>query len=132
MSLNWGPLGDPEPSFHKRAPHWHGWEAQVHPCPLASECTVSLLHVSFTYAILLLQHQTLLLSPVISTTGYCFCFGSIPSFFLELFLHQSPVAYWDLLTWGVHLSVSFFLPFRTLHGILKVRILKWFSIPFSS
>ena len=41
-----------------------------------------------------LQHQTLLLSPVPSTTGYCFCFGSIPSFFLELFLHWSPVAYW--------------------------------------
>ena len=41
-----------------------------------------------------LQHQTLLLSPVTSTAGYCFCFGSIPSFFLELFLHWSPVAYW--------------------------------------
>ena len=41
-----------------------------------------------------LQHQTLLLSPVPSTTGYCFFFGSIPSFFLELFLHWSPVAYW--------------------------------------
>ena len=41
-----------------------------------------------------LQHQTLLPSPVTSTTGYCFCFGSIPSFFLELFLHWSPVAYW--------------------------------------
>ena len=41
-----------------------------------------------------LQHQTLLLSPVSSTTGYCFCFGSIPSFFLELFLHWSPVACW--------------------------------------
>ena len=41
-----------------------------------------------------LQHQTLLLSPITSTTGYCFCFGSIPSFFLELFLHLSPVAYW--------------------------------------
>ena len=41
-----------------------------------------------------LQHQTFLLSPVTSTTGYCFCFGSIPSFFLELFLHWSPVAYW--------------------------------------
>ena len=27
------------------------------------------------------------LSPVTSTAGYCFCFGSIPSFFLELFLH---------------------------------------------
>ena len=41
-----------------------------------------------------LQHWTLLLTPVTSTTGYCFCFGSIPSFFLELFLHWSPVAYW--------------------------------------
>ena len=41
-----------------------------------------------------LQHQTLLLSPVSSTTGYSFCFDSIPSFFLELFLHWSPVAYW--------------------------------------
>ena len=25
-----------------------------------------------------------------------------------------------------------FLPFHTLHGILKARILKWFAIPFSS
>ena len=41
-----------------------------------------------------LQHQTLLLSPVPFTTGYCFCFGSIPSFFLELFLHWSLVTYW--------------------------------------
>ena len=41
-----------------------------------------------------LQHQTLLPSPVTSTTGCCFCFGSISSFFLELFLHSSPVAYW--------------------------------------
>ena len=28
------------------------------------------------------------------TTGYCFCFVFIPSFFLQLFLHWSPVAYW--------------------------------------
>ena len=41
-----------------------------------------------------LQHQTLLLSPVTSTAGYCFCFGSLSSFFLELFLYCSPVAYW--------------------------------------
>ena len=41
-----------------------------------------------------LQDRTLLLSPVPSTTGYCFCFDSIPSFFLELFLHWPPVAYW--------------------------------------
>ena len=41
-----------------------------------------------------LQHQTLFPSPVTSTTGYCFCFVSIPSFILELFLHWFPVAYW--------------------------------------
>ena len=41
-----------------------------------------------------LQHWTLLLSPVPSTTRCCFCFDSIPSFFLELFLHWSPVVYW--------------------------------------
>ena len=41
-----------------------------------------------------LQHQTLLPSPVISTTGCCFFFDSVSSFFLELFLHWSPVAYW--------------------------------------
>ena len=41
-----------------------------------------------------LQHLTLLPSPVTSTTGCCFCLGSISSFFLELFLHWSPAAYW--------------------------------------
>ena len=41
-----------------------------------------------------LQHWTLLPSPVISTTGCCFCFGSVSSLFLELFLHCSPIAYW--------------------------------------
>ena len=41
-----------------------------------------------------LQHWTLLPSPVTYTTGCCFCFGSISSFFLVLFLHWSPVAYW--------------------------------------
>ena len=41
-----------------------------------------------------LQHRTLLPLLVPFTTGCCFCFGSIPSFFLELFLHWSPVARW--------------------------------------
>ena len=41
-----------------------------------------------------LQHWTLLLSPVTSTTGCCFCFGSNSAFFLDLFPHWSPVAYW--------------------------------------
>ena len=38
-----------------------------------------------------LQHQTLLPSPVTSTTGCCFSFGSVSSFFLNLFLYWSPV-----------------------------------------
>ena len=41
-----------------------------------------------------LQHRTLLPSPVTSTAGCCFCCDSVSSFFLELFLYWSPVAYW--------------------------------------
>ena len=41
-----------------------------------------------------LQHQTLLPPPVTSTTGCCFCFGSISSFFLGLFLYWFPGAHW--------------------------------------
>ena len=72
-----------------------------------------------------LQHRTLLVSPVTSTAGYCFCFGSIPPFFLELFLHWSPVAYWA----PTDLRSS---SFSILSFCLLARILKWFAIPFSS
>ena len=41
-----------------------------------------------------LQHWTLLLSQVKSTAWCCFSFGSISSFFLELFNYSSPVTYW--------------------------------------
>ena len=41
-----------------------------------------------------LQHRTLLPSPVTSTTGCCFHFENVSSFFLELFLHSSPLTYW--------------------------------------
>ena len=58
-----------------------------------------------------LQHRTLLPSPVKSTTECCFCFGSVSSFFLELFLHWSPVAYWAVTTRAVPLSVSYLLAF---------------------
>ena len=30
------------------------------------------------------------------------------------------------------LQCHIFLPFHTVHGVLKARILKWFAIPFSS
>ena len=58
-----------------------------------------------------LQHRTLLLSPVPSTTGCCFCFGSIPSFFMELFLYWSPVAYWAPTDLGSSSFVSYLFAF---------------------
>ena len=80
-----------------------------------------------------LEHLSLLPSPIPSTTGSCFCFDSVSSFFLELFLHSSPVAYWAPVDVGVSsFSVASFLPFHTVHRVLKARIVKWFASPFSS
>ena len=57
-----------------------------------------------------LQHQTLLLSPVTSTTGCCFCFGSVSSFWSYFSTdHQEHIGH--LLTWGVHLSASYLFAF---------------------
>ena len=41
-----------------------------------------------------LQHQTLFPSPVTPTTRHYFCFDSVSSFLLELFLHWSAGTYW--------------------------------------
>ena len=81
-----------------------------------------------------LQHRTLLPSPVTSPAGWCFCFGSVSPFFLELFLHWSSVAYWALTNQGrSSFSVqSFCLLWKGIHEVLKARILNWFAIPFSS
>ena len=37
--------------------------------------------------------------------------------------------YWP---WKFIFQCHIFLPFHIVHGVLKVRILKWFAIPFSS
>ena len=58
-----------------------------------------------------LQNQTLLPSPVRSTAGCCFCCCSISSFFLELFLHWSPVAYWAPTNLGSYLPMSYLFAF---------------------
>ena len=55
-----------------------------------------------------LQHWTLLPSWVTSRTGRYFHFGSIPSFFLELFPHCSLEAIGHLPTWGVHFLIFAF------------------------
>ena len=78
-----------------------------------------------------LQHQTLLLSPVTSTTGCCFCFSSVSSFFLELFLHWSPVAYWAATNLGSSsFSVLSFCLFILFMGFSRQEY--WSSLPFPS
>ena len=78
-----------------------------------------------------LQHRTLLLSPVPSTTGYCFCFGSIPSFSLELFLHWSPVAYWAPTDLGSSsFSTLSFCLFILFMGFSRQEY--WSGLPFPS
>ena len=78
-----------------------------------------------------LQHRTLLLSPVTSTTGYCFCFGSIPSFFLELFLHWSPVASWAPTDLGrSSFSILSFCLFILFMGFSRQEY--WSGLPFPS
>ena len=78
-----------------------------------------------------LEHQILPCSLVTSTTGHCFSFGSASLFFLELFLHSSPVAYWapnDLGSW--YFSVITFCLF-----ILFMRFSRqeyWNDLPFLS
>ena len=65
-----------------------------------------------------LQPQTLLPSPVTSTTEHCFHFGVVFSFFLELFLHWPPVAYWAPTDLGSSsFSVLSFCLFGSVHGV---------------
>ena len=78
-----------------------------------------------------LQHWTLLLSPVTSTAGYWFCSGSIPSFFLELFLHRSPVAYWAPTDLGSSsFSILSFFLFILFMGFSRQEY--WSGLPFPS
>ena len=78
-----------------------------------------------------LEHQTLLQSPLISTTGCCLCFGSISSLFLELFLHWSPVAYWSPADQGSSsCSVLSFCLFILFMGFSRHEY--WSCLPFSS
>ena len=77
------------------------------------------------------QHRTLFPSSVTYTTVCCFCFGSISSFFLEVFLHLSPVDYWAPADFGSSsFSVLSFCLF-----ILFIRFSKqeyWSGLPFPS
>ena len=68
---------------------------------------------------------------VTSTVGYCFYFGSIPSFFLELFLYWSPVAYWAPTDLGSSsFSILWFCLFILFMGFSRQDY--WSALPFSS
>ena len=78
-----------------------------------------------------LQHRTLLPSPVTSTALSCFCFVSISSFFLELFLHSSPVAYWAPIDLGSSsFSFLYFCHFILFMGLSRQAY--WSGLPFFS
>ena len=77
-----------------------------------------------------LQHQTLFPSIVTSRSGCCFCFGSISSFFLELFLHWSPVAYWAPTNLSSSFSILSFCLFILFMGFSRQE--HWSGLPFPS
>ena len=77
-----------------------------------------------------LHHQTLLSLWYTTATGCCFCFCLAFLFLLELFLHSSPVVYWHLPTWEVHLSVYLFLLFILFMGFSRQEC--WSGLPFPS
>ena len=78
-----------------------------------------------------LQHRTLLPLPVTSTTGHCFCFDSISSFFLELFPHSSPIAYLAPTDLGnSSFSVISFCLFIVFMGFSRQEY--WSGLPFPS
>ena len=78
-----------------------------------------------------LRHQTLLSQPDTSTTGCRFHFGSVSSFFLELFFYSSPRAYWVPSSLGSSsFSVIYFCPFILFMGFSKQKY--WSGLPVPS
>jgi len=78
-----------------------------------------------------LQHRIILPSPITSTIGCCFCFGSVSLFFLELFLYWSPVAYWAPTDLGSSsFSVIPFCLFVPFMGFSRQEY--WSGLPFLS
>ena len=79
-----------------------------------------------------LQHWTSLSPADTSTTGHHFALAQPLHFSwtISVLFHSSILdTYWPS---GVIFQCPIFLPFHTVHGALKARILKWFAIPFSS
>ena len=107
----------------------------VHSCHLLLDHVQFIWFMDLTFLVPMqycsLQHQTLLSSQVTSTTGHYFCFGSHSSFFLDLFLHSSPVAYWAPTDLGSSsFSVICFCLFVLFMGFSRQEY--WSGLLFSS
>ena len=78
-----------------------------------------------------LELQTSLPFPGTSTTGSCCCFVFASSFFLELFLHWSPLAYWEPTNLGSSsFSVLSFCLFILFMGFSRQEY--WSDLPLPS
>ena len=88
------------------------------------DLTFQLLCNIFAYSIrLYFHHQShphwalfLLWLHLFILSGVIFCSSILGTYLAGEFIFQCPI----------------FLPFHTVNGVLKARILKWFAIPFSS
>ena len=86
-------------------------------------------HVSMQYWFL--QHQKLLPSPVTSTMGHYFHLAFVSLFFLKLFLHSFPIAYWPPTDLGSSsFSVIYFCIFILLMGFSRQEY--WSGLAFPS
>ena len=93
---------------------------------MAAGKTIALTRQTFVGKVM-----SLLPSPVTSTTGHCFHFVSVSSFFLELFLHSSPVAYWAPTDLGCSsFNVLSFCLFILFMGFSRQEY--WSGLPFPS
>ena len=107
-------------SQHLPSPLWPLQFALIHGC-----------NIPGSYAILLFTAPDLASTTSHIHNGYCFCFGSIPSFFLELFIHWSPVAYWAPINLeSSPFSILSFCLFIVFMGFSRQEY--WSGLPFPS
>ena len=107
----------------------------VHSCHLLFDhVQFALIHgpnIPGSYAILLLTASNLASITSQTHKWVFFCFGPIPAFFLELFLHWSPVAYWAPIDLGSSsFSVPSFCLFILFMGFSRQEY--WSGFPFPS
>ena len=81
-------------------------------CSLQHQTTSITSHIH-SWVLFLLWLRLFILSVIISPL---FSSSTLGTYWPGEFIFQCPI----------------FLPFHTVHGVLKARILKWFAIPFSS